>query len=278
MDLTPAQRKQLHTALVEAFPSWGDLRLLTDLELGVNLATISAEQNINMASLDLIYWALKEGRLAALIDAMCAARPSNPAVLACRDLRTIVPGPNVPPGIPASSPSEGVTVTLLSAQLDASKYAKRNYYTVSLCGFLSLLPHSGQTVTLDQRTSYILITLPGKLTEKRAMRWKRYGVVKASLQASDLTITEKCDLEVQLNLGGYLVGNPLPINEFIHVAERIVKEAQKGVAQISIVLFLKASSEPIFIEADLPPIKVTEPPPYSVEKIFRWQFGYPPHN
>jgi hypothetical protein len=85
-ELSTAQRKQLHNALVQAFRTWTDLRLFADLELGLNLATVATEQNVTTAALDLISWALAHGRLSSLIEAMCAARPDNLTVLACRDL------------------------------------------------------------------------------------------------------------------------------------------------------------------------------------------------
>src|SRR5438105_469910 len=86
MKLTPAQRKQLHSALNQAFPTWGDLRLFSDLELGLNLGNVTADQNVRTAALDLIYWALATGRLSDLIEAMCNERPDNQDVQACRTL------------------------------------------------------------------------------------------------------------------------------------------------------------------------------------------------
>ncbi len=90
--LSAAQRKQLHSALVRAFPTLSALRLFADLERGVNLATIASEQNITTGALDLIAWAISNGRLSPLIEAMCAVRSDNPDVLACRELINAGPG------------------------------------------------------------------------------------------------------------------------------------------------------------------------------------------
>src|SRR5690349_14988747 len=106
-DLTPTQRKSLPSARLQAFPSWADCPLLADLELGINLAAQTTEQNnVAMAALDLIYWALKEGRLADLLAGMAAQRPHNPQVAALtRELAA-------PPAVSGLPPGRVVPVTI----------------------------------------------------------------------------------------------------------------------------------------------------------------------
>lgn len=272
MDLTPDQRKQLHAAIIAAFPTWGDLRLLTDLELGMNLATLSAEQNINLAALDLIYWALKEGRLAALIEAMCAARPDNTAVQACRELLATLKQPT---STLDSSPSTAlsplqartskVTLTLLSARVTIKQISLGSEYNpgdrsgLRYNGLLRVQPLDQTRLILNQ-TSYVELALTmgmGRARWKDAMRWRVYNGSTGSYNQS-LEIADTSEIEFRL-----------PGEKEFESARRV----QEYSPTMTVVVFVQGSGESAAITANLPYYS-TNYTRARAEVV--WQLGYPP--
>jgi hypothetical protein len=183
VNLTPLQRKQLHNALVEAFPTWNDLRLFTDLELGVNLATISTEQNLNTAILELIYWAIAGEHLFALIDAMCTARPDNSTVLSCRKLlnRSLTgPTNSADPlvQLPHSASQiawASTSVTLISASLTIPGSISPWPHFYRFLAYIRLVPPSGSPIELhhDSRVRLIINTITGQYVEEVFHLWYR---------------------------------------------------------------------------------------------------------
>jgi len=91
MKLTVDARKLLHSILVEAFSSPGDLDQMTQLHVGVPLAHIAAGENLPHTVLQLIRWAEARDRVVDLIEAAREANPSNANLkeLAARLLPTL---------------------------------------------------------------------------------------------------------------------------------------------------------------------------------------------
>jgi len=80
-DLTNVQRRQLRDALLQAFPSWNELRRLVADQLDENLAAITAQSSpLEDNIFDLITWARARGHLFDLIVAARNQNPGNPLV------------------------------------------------------------------------------------------------------------------------------------------------------------------------------------------------------
>ncbi len=79
--LSGQQFAALHQALLSAF-SQEELRRLVRIELGDNLEAIAGTGNLSAISGELISWAERNGRLAALIQGARAARPGDQALQA----------------------------------------------------------------------------------------------------------------------------------------------------------------------------------------------------
>ena len=80
--LTVPERRQLHTALLAAFPDWNTLATALDLYLGENLNQISAPAAMPTVVMNLIVWGEARGRLAQVIEAARDANPTNPELAA----------------------------------------------------------------------------------------------------------------------------------------------------------------------------------------------------
>ena len=80
--LTIPERRQLHTALLAAFPDWNTLATALDLFLGENLNQISAPAAMPTVVMNLIVWGEARGRLAQVIEAARDANPTNPELAA----------------------------------------------------------------------------------------------------------------------------------------------------------------------------------------------------
>ncbi len=80
--LTGEQRKQLHKALMAAFPGWSELNEMVALQLGRNLQEISAQDKLGTVVLNLIVWAQARGHLAELVAGALAHNPENPELKA----------------------------------------------------------------------------------------------------------------------------------------------------------------------------------------------------
>lgn len=96
MALTPDQRRQLHTALLDAFDA-ESLEQLTALHLGVQLRHVTKPGRFSAVALDLITWAEQQGRVRDLMTAMLCDAPSNELVTqTARDYGIASPAP-IPP-------------------------------------------------------------------------------------------------------------------------------------------------------------------------------------
>ena len=77
MSLEPGQRKALAAALESAYPTYRDLALMFDEELGRNLARDAREDRMRLVLNEVIGRAVAEGRLTELIAAAIAGNPGN---------------------------------------------------------------------------------------------------------------------------------------------------------------------------------------------------------
>jgi effector-associated domain 1 (EAD1)-containing protein/caspase domain-containing protein len=91
--LTRVTRKELHQALVAAFPTYASLALMAQVELGENLAAITGATSTTQAAFELIGWAEARGHVRDLVESALAANPTNGAL---RDLAASLQVP--PPG------------------------------------------------------------------------------------------------------------------------------------------------------------------------------------
>lgn len=78
MELTPPQRKALHAALLQAFPTRTALARMMDFELGENLDAVAGDGGLNDATYALIVWMQSRGKLSALVTAARRDNPDNP--------------------------------------------------------------------------------------------------------------------------------------------------------------------------------------------------------
>ena len=77
MRLSGKQVQQVQEALLDAYPTVGELRMLVRFELSENLAAIAGGDNLRVVIFNLLTWGEQHGRLAALIDGACSQRPGN---------------------------------------------------------------------------------------------------------------------------------------------------------------------------------------------------------
>jgi len=77
LELTPVQRKELHGALIEAFPTKPGLTRMVDFELGQSLDVISTASSLADITYELLKWAQATGNLGQLVNAARTANPGN---------------------------------------------------------------------------------------------------------------------------------------------------------------------------------------------------------
>src|SRR5438309_12103881 len=82
LHLTGPQKRELHTALLDAFPDESDLRHMVRWELDENLRTIATGSSLKDVVFDLIEWADKEGKQAQLIAGAQNSNANNPILRA----------------------------------------------------------------------------------------------------------------------------------------------------------------------------------------------------
>lgn len=83
LDLDGPNRKRLREALIDAFPGWDPLRIMTSDYLDLNLAIVtSSNDNLETQAFELIEWAKAEGNLGDLVVAARYANPKNPKLQA----------------------------------------------------------------------------------------------------------------------------------------------------------------------------------------------------
>ena len=78
--LAPAQRKALHDALLQAFPTTADLELMVSYQIDANLADIAEGNTLSQTVFALIRWAHSRGRVGDLIAGALAANATSPAL------------------------------------------------------------------------------------------------------------------------------------------------------------------------------------------------------
>ena len=78
MPLPASQFKVLHSALLSAFPDYGDLAQMVRFELGENLDAIVGEGALNDVVFKLITWVDAKGRIADLVIGARKENPDNP--------------------------------------------------------------------------------------------------------------------------------------------------------------------------------------------------------
>src|SRR4051812_26640590 len=101
MDLTREQRKELHTALLDAFPTEASLAQMIRLELGKHLDELATGENLAIVAFRLIEWAESSGQIADLVRAAVTDAPNH------RTLRAIAIGMNLPlPATLLSGPTQ----------------------------------------------------------------------------------------------------------------------------------------------------------------------------
>ncbi len=77
MQLDGLQRKQLHAALLDAFPNKSDLELMVSFELSQDLGAIADGSNRSAIVFNLIKWAESQGRLEDILKAALVQNPGN---------------------------------------------------------------------------------------------------------------------------------------------------------------------------------------------------------
>jgi hypothetical protein len=80
LKLTSSQFKQLHDALLSAFPTVVSLKQMVRFELDENLDEIAGGQNLSEKVFNLIDWAEAQRRTEELIKGACNHNPSNPVL------------------------------------------------------------------------------------------------------------------------------------------------------------------------------------------------------
>lgn len=79
VDLDARQRKALREALIDAFPSWGDLAIMVSDQLDERLGVVTAQSNdLEQVAFDLIEWVRARGRVGDLVVGARNANPGNP--------------------------------------------------------------------------------------------------------------------------------------------------------------------------------------------------------
>lgn len=78
--LSGSQLKQLQEALLSAFPSHDELRMMVRLELDANLDAVAGGDNLRVVVFKLVTWAESGGRIDALIAGAQSQQPGNPEV------------------------------------------------------------------------------------------------------------------------------------------------------------------------------------------------------
>ncbi|MFO7633731.1 MAG: SUMF1/EgtB/PvdO family nonheme iron enzyme [Caldilinea sp.] len=76
--LSNAQNKQLLEALLSAFPSRDELRMMVKLELDVNLEEVAGGDRLRIVTFNLVTWAQRTGRIDDLVSGALAQNSGNP--------------------------------------------------------------------------------------------------------------------------------------------------------------------------------------------------------
>ncbi len=84
MKLDGKTYKQVQEALIDAFPSYNNLKRMVRFTLNKNLDNITSSQNnLSDATFDLIEWVNSQSKLPELIDGACQENPGNELLKLC---------------------------------------------------------------------------------------------------------------------------------------------------------------------------------------------------
>jgi predicted ATPase len=78
MKLTGDQYELLQSAMLQAFPAQGQLKIMVRTQLNENLESIAGGTNLSEVVFDLIQWAEARGRIEALVIGACKDNPGSP--------------------------------------------------------------------------------------------------------------------------------------------------------------------------------------------------------
>ena len=78
--LDGSSRKQLYQAILDAFPTYEDLKQLLSFQLNVSLEAITRSKKISEAILEVIEWAESKGKLSEFIHGAREENATNPAL------------------------------------------------------------------------------------------------------------------------------------------------------------------------------------------------------
>lgn len=90
--LSGQQIGQLLNALLDAYPSRDDLRIMVRIELDETLEAIADGANQRVVTFNLVTWAVRSGRIEDLLEAGRRGNPGNPALAALADMWQVSPG------------------------------------------------------------------------------------------------------------------------------------------------------------------------------------------
>lgn len=165
-----SDRKKLHNALLNAFPTADALARLVRFGLDENLENITSRGNLADRTFDLIEWAESQGRTLDLFRAARQEVPGNVALAALEPtFRPEVRPPN-PPTIPVVEPSHVVTEprdtnwTSVQLTLDGDYSAfdqeKRDQLRAALAKFLGLSVELVRIISVKEGSIKITIEMP----------------------------------------------------------------------------------------------------------------------
>jgi hypothetical protein len=126
MKLAGSQIAQLLDALLDAYPSRDDLRIMMRVELDENFDAIAGGDTLRVAAFSLIEWAQRTGRTEELIAGARRSNPGNPALQAVSAALVLLPDELPPAG---SSPK--VAAFLRSKKEDRLRVLMAQYAAAS---------------------------------------------------------------------------------------------------------------------------------------------------
>ena len=207
LTLTQLQILRLHTALIATYPSANALAQLTRLGLGINVATITREDNLPTMALALLEWAGAGGKIRDLLTAAIGGRPTVP------DLQALCGECGVPiPDRPAFVISNGNDPLPLDHRIPAppGDFVGRAKTVTALVNALTAAAGRGAGVGLIHglggvgKTALALVVADGL----RAA-WPRQ--VRIDLAGAGLApVTVEGALGLAIRALGYPPGQPLP--------------------------------------------------------------------
>ncbi|MCC5622338.1 effector-associated domain EAD1-containing protein [Nostoc sp. CHAB 5715] len=115
MGLSSQQRKQLQSALIDAFPNTASLEQMLSFGLDRNLRTIAGEGSLQDIVFKLIQTAEAEGWVEDLVDAACNSNPRNPRLRAIAEELLPNHAPETTPNSPQKQSHQPQKILILAA-------------------------------------------------------------------------------------------------------------------------------------------------------------------